>query len=306
MRTALAVSIIIAAFAASFLIRSLLITPQSTDDAPSSPQTCARAVCLSPGLTETMFALGLGDRVVGVTRFCLYPDAAQDRLSVGGFLDPNYEAVVALRPDMVLVTPYQQELAVDLQRLGMTVHAVSQDSLADIRDSYHHIAALCGNDTRADVLVAELDTTISRLVEARHDKSRPRVLMTTGRDVRSNALDEIYAVGRGTFLDELLTLAGGENIAPGGALEYPALSGESILRLDPDIIIELVADQEEEAGLRATALGAWRALPRLRATRDNRVYVLFGAHLTVPGPRVTQTLEALARCLDDADGAENL
>lgn len=302
MRIVIAISIIAAAFAASFVIRGWLEEPHPEASAPPVGD-CTRVVCLSPGLTETMFALGLGDLVVGVTRYCLYPPEATERPNIGGFLDPNYEAVVALRPGMALATPYQKELAADLQRLGVVVHAISQDSLADIRDSYQHVAELCGAHEQAAALTETLDETVARITREQRDKPRPRVLMTTGRDVGSGTLDEVYAVGHGTFLDELLTRAGGENIAPGGVLEYPALSAEGILRLDPDIIIELVADREYDAALEERALSAWQTLPNLRAARERRIYALFGSYLTIPGPRVARTLEALARCLSaSADG----
>ncbi len=303
MRKIIAILIVVAAFVVSIALQQMIGAPDDTIT-PSVTTECTRLVSLSPGLTETVFALGLGERVAGVTRYCLYPPETQERTRVGGFLDPNYEAIVALRPGMVLVTPYQQELAADLQRLGIATFAVAQDSLADIRESYRIIAGMCDCHEQAETLVAKLDAAIDRMQTHRDEKARPRVLMTTGRDVRSGTLDEVYAVGRDTFLDELLTLAGGENIAPGGALEYPALSGEGILRLDPDIIIELVADRQYDDTLEARALEAWRALPTLRAAQENRIHVLFGAHLTVPGPRVVKTLDALAQCLyADADGA---
>jgi len=300
MRVFIAISIVVIAFVGSFALRRWIDTPPG--DAPPQPtQLCERILCLSPGLTETVFALGLGARVVGVTRYCLYPPEAQQRASVGGFLDPNYEAIVALRPDVVFVTPYQRELADDLRRLGVAVHAIAQDSLDDIRESYQNIAALCGCHDEADTLTDALNAAVAHARNAQTGGPRPRVLMTTGRDVRSGALDEVYAVGRGTFLDELLTLLGGENIAPGNLLEYPSLSAEGILRLDPDIIVELVADSEYDRELEDKALAAWQALPNLRAAREGRIHILFGNYLTVPGPRVTLTLEALAGCLRTVD-----
>ena len=296
MRVFISILIVIAAFAGSFALRRWVDALQ--DEAQTPPaQACARILCLSPGLTETVFALGLGDRVVGVTRYCLYPPETQQRPNIGGFLDPNYEAIVALRPDIVLVTPYQENLTQDLQRLGVVVHSISQDSLNDIRESYRRIGALCGCQEQADMLTDALDACLARIMQETTERPRQRALMTTGRDVRSGALDEVYAVGRGTFLDELLTLLGGENIAPGDLFEYPSLSAEGILRLDPDIIIELVADREYDEELEEKALAAWRALPGLRADRENRIFVLFGGYLTIPGPRVNLTLEALARCL---------
>jgi iron complex transport system substrate-binding protein len=297
MRKLIAISIVVVAFAGSFAVRHILNMP-SEETSPATTETRRdRIICLSPGLTETAFALGLGDRVVGVTRYCLYPLEAQERPDIGGFLDPNYEAIVALRPDVVLVTPYQQELARDLQRLGVTICTVTQDSLKDILESYAQIGALCDCQEEATALADTLKSCLAHVAASPTNDKHPRVLMTTGRDVRSGTLNEVYAVGRGTFLDEIITLLGGENIAPGNLLEYPSLSAEGILRLDPDILIELVADQEYDQELEATALAAWNTLPNFRVAQEKRIHVLFGNYLTIPGPRVVLTLEALARCL---------
>ena len=247
MRILIAIGIVVAAFVGTLLVRHLLDMPAENVPLIITEKPCNRIICLSPGLTETVFALGLGSKVVGVTRFCLYPPEARNCPDIGGFLDPNYEAIVALRPDIVFLTPYQRELMRDLQRLGVNTCTVLQDSLADILDSYRQIGALCNCREAAETLTAELHTCLDRMKQQTQDKTALRLLLTTGRDVRTGKLDEVYAVGHGTFLDELITLLGCENIAPGNLLEYPSVSVEGILRLDPDIIIELVADMEYDS-----------------------------------------------------------
>lgn len=298
MRKLIAIVIVAAAFAGSFTIRQGLDMFNENDPSSLSPGgKCSRIICLSPGLTETVFALGLGNQVVGVTRFCTYPPEAEKCPNIGGFLDPNYEAIVALHPDMVLVTPYQGALAQDLQRLGVKTFTIAQDSLRDILESYQYIGALCNCQQEASLLSDTLENSLDRITQNITDRIRPRILVTTGRDIRSGTLSEVYAVGQGTFLDELITLLGGDNIAPGKLLEYPSLSAEGILRLDPDIIIELAANQDYDEKLEQTALAAWEELPNLRAAQKKRIHILFGNYLTIPGPRVVLTLEALERCL---------
>ena len=285
MRILIAIGIVVAAFAGTLVVRHWLNMPLENVPLAITEKPCNRIICLSPGLTETVFALGLGSKVVGVTRFCLYPPEAKNCPDIGGFLDPNYEAIVALRPDIVFLTPYQRELMRDLQRLGVNTCTVLQDSLADILNSYKQIGALCNCREAADVLSSELNACLDRLKRRTPNMPTVRLLLTTGRDIRTGKLNEVYAVGRGTFLDELVTLLGCENIAPGNLLEYPAVSVEGILHLDPDIIIELVADMEYDAVMETNALQAWKSLPDLRAARENKVHVLFGNYLTIPGPR---------------------
>lgn len=294
MRITVVIAIIIVVFGISATLRMWL---HAIPAHPEPETVCGRILCLSPGITETVFALGLGDQIVGATRYCLYPPEASALPKVGGLLDPNYEAMVALRPDVVLLTPYHRDHLIELQRLGLACLVVAQDSLEDIRASYFQIGAFCGRPAAAEALAAELDAALDKVRRKILDQPRLRVLMTTGRDVQSGTLDEVYAVGPGTYLSEMLTLAGGENIVPGRPAEYPALSAEGILNLNPEVIIELAPDQEIDAAARERALAPWRALSTVDAVRHNRLYLLSGAYLTIPGPRAVETLEALTACL---------
>ena len=257
--------------------------------------SCGRLVCLSPGITETVFALGLGNQVVGVTRYCTYPPEATQRFQVGGFLDPNYEALLALRPDLILLTPFHRELQPELDRLGLRYEIIRQDTVADIRESFLRLGALCGCETEAAALTEALDRRLADIARRAGDWPHPRVLMTTGRELQSGMLNEVYAISSGSFLSDLLTLAGGVNCVSGKIAEYPALSAEGILQLNPDVIIEFGPETSEEAA--EAAVAAWQALAVLEAVRQSRVYYLGGARHTIPGPRIVETLDALEKCL---------
>ena len=293
MRFAVIILILVLAFAASYFLKQWMHAPGDETGADGSrPGLCHRLVCMSPGITETVFALGMGDQVVGVTRYCLYPPEARQRVQVGGFLDPNFEALVALRPDLILLTPFHRELRPELERLNLPYEIIVQDTIGDIRESFLRLGALCGTEGHAQALAADFDARLADISGRIGDSPPVRVLMTTGREVRSGSLNEVYAVSSGSFLSDLLTLAGGENCVTGKIAEYPALSAEGILQLDPDVIIELGPDLQDNE--RETALAAWRALPGLRAVRQNRVYYLGGAQHTIPGPRILDTLEVFA------------
>ncbi len=296
MRVYILITVAVIVFSGAYAARRWMdATPSSAPDAKSF--ACERLVCLSPGITETAFALGLGPRVVGVTRYCLYPPEATLLPTVGGFLDPNFEALTALRPQLALLTPYHNEYQAELTRLGIAWRVTPQDSLAEIRESFLDLGNLCGCQDRAISIVAALDEQIRAVRAAVAGTPRKQVLLVTGRDVRSGALDEIYAVGPGAYLSELLNIAGGENIAPGKAAEYPALSVEGILALNPEAIIELAGDDALVDIDVEAALAPWRRLPGLRAAERGQLHLLAGAHLTIPGPRAGETLLALARCL---------
>lgn len=301
MRFILVIVVVVLVFGATFALKQAL--PGAENEAPAEVQdaiSCDRLVSMSPGITETLFALGLGSQVVGVTRYCTYPPETAQRVQVGGFLDPNYEVLIGLRPDLILLTPFHRELRPELERLGLRYTVIPQDTVAEIRDSFLRLGALCGRQAQATALADDLDSRLARLAARAADRPRARVLMTTGREARSGSLDEVYAVSSGTFLSDLLHLVGGENCVTGKIAEYPALSAEGILQLNPEVIIEFGAEDSEEAA--AAARAAWAALPGLQAVQEQRVYYLGGAQYTIPGPRIVNTLDALAACLHPEPG----
>ncbi len=256
-----------------------------------------RIISLSPGITETLFAVGAGERVVGVTRFCNWPAEAMARPKVGGFLDPNYEAMVALRPDLVVMTPYNRGPLTELERLGLRCTVLDQTLLEDILESVETLGRLSGNGDKARALRASMQQRIQAVRAGAATLPHPRVLLSSGRDLRSRKLDEVYIVGRKTFLGDILRIAGGENAFPESAVDYPALSGEAILRLNPDVIVEFTNGLDELGLTREDAIAPWRALPGLAAAEKGRIAILDGAQLTIPGPRVVDTLEALAKAI---------
>ncbi len=266
-------------------------------DAPPPAGGYSRIISLSPGITETLFAVGAGDRVVGVTRFCNWPPEAATRPKVGGFLDPNYEAMVALRPDLVVTTPYNRAHIAELERLGLRCVVVDQTTLDDILESVETLGRLSGNGDKARTLRASMQERIDAVRAKAAPLPHPRVLLSSGRDLRAKKLDEVYIVGRKTFLGDILRIAGGENAFPESAVDYPALSGEAILRLNPDVIVEFTNGLDELGLSREDAVSPWRALPGLAAAEKGRIAVLDGARLTIPGPRVVETLEALAKAI---------
>ncbi len=266
-----------------------------TDEPPAGGYR--RIISLSPGITETLFAVGAGDRVAGVTRFCNWPTEAAARPNIGGFLDPNYEAIVALRPDLVVMTPYNRALLAEMERLGLRCTVVDQTLLEDILNSVETLGRLSGNGDKARTLRASMQQRIEAVRARAAALPHPRVLLSSGRDLRAKKLDEVYIVGRKTFLGDILHLAGGENAFPESAVDYPALSGEAILRLNPDVIVEFTNGLGELGLTREDAIAPWRALPGLAAAEQGRIAILDGAQLTIPGPRVVDTLEALAKAI---------
>ncbi len=256
-----------------------------------------RIVSLAPSVTETLFALGLGDRVVGVTRFCTSPAEARSLPKVGGYLDVNYEEILALRPDLVVGIVDNAAACARLERLGLATLTVDQTTLARILRSVVEIASACGVRPRGEALAGTIRTRIAEIRRRTAGLERPRTLVVVDRRVGAGGVTQLWAAGPTTFYEEVLELAGGRNALPPSAVAYPELSAEGLVAADPDVILDLVPDLAARGVGRATALADWRSLDVLRAVRDGRVRLLEQELVAVPGPRIADMVDLFARAL---------
>ncbi|MFH0911078.1 MAG: helical backbone metal receptor [Planctomycetota bacterium] len=256
-----------------------------------------RIVSLAPSITETLFALGVGDRVAGVTRFCLYPEAARAKPKVGGFYDPNYEAIVGLEADLVILFPEHEKPRARLEALGIRTLAVDHRTIADILDSIRAIGGVCGEKERAEEMVRSIEARLRAVAEKTRGLPKPRVMISIGRSFGSGTLQEVYIAGSRTLYSEILVLAGGENVRPSVEIPFPIVSAEGILRMDPDAIVDLVPGLRESGFAPEALRREWEALPGLRAAREGRVYLFEEDFVVIPGPRFACLVENLARAL---------
>lgn len=242
-----------------------------------------RIVSLAPSTTETLFAIGAGAQVVGVSRFCDYPPEAERLPRVGGFNDPSLEAVLALRPTLVTgARGPGNRGAVD--RLGaqqIDTYFPQDGSLDDVRAAIRGLGQRTEHAREADALVVEIDRHLAAIGAAIAGKPRPRVLLVFGRRPLSVA-------GPHTFPDEMLRAAGADNVVTDGPT-YPSLGIERVIELAPDVILE--------AGMVAGGDGDfdWARYPSIPAVRDGRVIRFEDARVLRPGPRVADGVAVLAR-----------
>ncbi len=244
-----------------------------------------RIISLAPNITEAIYALGLDDKLVGVTTYCLYPKAARALPKVGGFGQFNYEAIVTLQPDLVILhTEYDIEKE-RLASLGIPTLETGTYFIADILETLRSIGEACGAAERANKLIQELETRIAELRTGDMHVAPPCVLLTFG----SGDIETIQAFGSACIHSELLAIAGGRNVIE-GSLPFSTLSREAVLRLNPDIIIELAPELNDGA----KPSKHWKNLTAVNAVKNNRIYVLTGDYTCIPGPRFIQTLDDLA------------
>jgi iron complex transport system substrate-binding protein len=252
-------------------------------------RAATRVVSLAPSLTEILFALGAGDLLVGVTDFCDYPPQASQKPKVGTVLAPNAEVVLALQPNLVLATTEgnRQETVLLLERLQIPIFVVRPEGLEGIYASIRSVGGLLGRPARASAVVESMRSRVAWV--AGQVKGRPpaRVLYVLWPD-------PLITAGRGSIIDALIGVAGGENVAGGISLRYPRLNLEEVLRVDPEVI--LLAGMGSRP-LRAESVQGWEGWQVLRAVKAGRVQALDGDLLHRPGPRIVEGLEAIARAL---------
>jgi len=256
-------------------------------EAPSRPAAGPvprRLIALAPSLAETLFVLGLGKRVVGVGDYSSWPPEVAGLPRLGGLLDPNFEQIVALKPDLVLVLPSQRDLAGKLGRLGIASLVVPSDSLADVERSFPRIAERCGVPEVGRRLAGQWRRDLApRPLSLAQGRRPPKVLLVAGRP--PGRLTEILIAGPGTFLDDLARRAGGVNALADSPMAWPQVNLEEVLHRAPDVIVELRSEPvtpEVAAALRRD----WQRLPGLPAVQAGRISVIGGDYTMIPGPRL--------------------
>lgn len=287
LRRWLLIATVAVAFSGSYALKlKLAVRPEA--DAP--PGGAARIVSLAPSITEVLFELGLGDRVVGVTRYCVYPPEALKKPQMGGYYDPNYEAVTAARPDVVFLLPEHVDVRRELENLHFRTLTVDHTTVAGILASVRQVADACGVPERGSALHDRLQARIRAVGARTAGRTKPRVLISIGRMAGDSSINRITIVGRKGYFEELVGMAGGVN-AFEGDIAFPALSAEGVLQANPDVIVDLWPDLKEKNIDPEPVRKQWMEIPGLRA----RIAVVGESYAMVPGPRVVLLLEDFAR-----------
>ena len=249
-------------------------------------QAPARIVSLAPNLTEIVFLLGRQDRLVGVTRFCNFPPEASRLPKVGGIVDPDVERIVAAHPDLVLCTTdgNPKERVKVVEEMGIPCFAAAPQDLAGVFRTIEAVGILIGAPERGRREAASLRARAARSAGRSGNGPVPRVLFAV-------STSPVIAAGKGTFLDELVTTAGGKNAAASYTGRYPRLSVEDLVAAAPDVIFIAAMAGVERFSPDVTR---WKEIP---AFRDGAIVTLDGDLVTRPGPRMVTALEELSQAL---------
>lgn len=291
--------------AAIFLVFAGSLLAQKQIDTPAQPEytprwSCRHIVSTAPSITETLYALGLGSRVVGVTRNCNYPPQVAEVKktgNVGGYYDPNLEAILALKPDLVIMLEEQARAIPNFDALKLETLVVSHQTVDGIIDSFREIGVRCGAGERGRQMARHFRRRIENIRRHTEGLPRPRVLFVLDRTFGRGQLADLYVAADDAYFDTIIDWAGGQNAYRRPGVRYPVVSTEGVIKLNPDVIVDLVPRSMIEQYGQKKVLDDWKSLTNVEAVKRGRVFIFDQDYAYVPGPRFLRLVEDLARLL---------
>ena len=269
------------------------------DDAARSIQPegkhYARIISMAPNITETVFALGCGERVVGVADFSNYPPEAAQKQRAGGFINPNFERLLGLRPDIVIVQGAGVKLGKFCADNDIEFMAIDMNSIGTIYEGIAALGEKLGRPEQAERLCDDIRLQFKELADRLAGVERPGVFLCMGHT--GGSLRDIYTAGPDSFLSELIGLAGGENIFGDIATGYPQVSKEALQKRRPGVIIEPLGRQGLTDAFLAQLRADWGRMGQLPAVKSGRLYFPTEDYLQIAGPRIAQAARRLAELI---------
>ena len=256
-------------------------------------QAPQRIVSTAPSITELLYALGLGDRIVGVDRFSRYPPEVLRKQKIGDYANPNLEVIASLRPDLVMIPTNPVKLAERLATLRLKVLEIDQEGIAKLYDSFRIVGQATGTVEQAAKLTSSVQGQLEAIRTRAAPLKRTRMMFVVGRT--PNRLDGLIVVGQASYLNEIIALAGGENVFRDAVASYPEVSLEEVLARNPDVIVDM-GDMADTVGVteahKREVTSLWERLTSVAAVKQHRVYAVASDVYVVPGPRVVEAAKA--------------
>ena len=277
-------------------------TPPEQKSSATVPE---RLVAMTPSVAEILFSLGLGEKIVGVCRFCRFPPEVENIPKIGGLLDRDNEAVLRLKPDLVIEMEENSQSCEILRSFGIEVLTVDHKTVDGVMDSILTIGQKFGPETleKAEKLRADLLAQLAE-IEKKSKREKPvRVLICVDRERGTGQLLSLYIAGKNPFYNSTLEIAGGVNVAGGATQPVPIVSVEEVLRMNPEVIIDLCtipSPSDETQGI-----ADWNVLGNaVDAVRNKQIYVFTEDYTSIPGPRLILYVEQLAEILAKNDNRD--
>lgn len=296
-RLCLADSVSWAALRAGVVVTGVAMAMACRGATPSGPAKAQRIVSLVPAVTEMLYAMGAGPQVVGVSSYDHFPPDVERLPKAGALIDPDTERILALRPDLVILYGSQAETETRFRTAGIQTFSYRHGATDAILGTFDTITALgsaTGHEAQAREVVVRITARLDSVRKRVEGLARPRTLLVIGRQPAT--LQGVYVAGGSGFLNEMLEVAGGQNVFEDVRRESVQPSSETLLRRAPEVVLELHA--AEPAGDYPNGdLNVWNTLASIPAVRDRRVHSVVGDFVVIPGPRLADGAEAIARAL---------
>jgi iron complex transport system substrate-binding protein len=248
-----------------------------------------RIVSLAPNITEILFSLGLDEEIVGVSIHCNFPEKAKNKVPVGSYISLDFEKITFLKPDLVIATGAgnTRDMVGRLEQLGFPTYVIFPKNLNDVLKSIDHLGQVVDREKEAMGIIQGIERKRQRVIELTKGLSRPRVFLQIGEA-------PIVTVGKGSFADDLIRQAGGENIAGKEKEMYPRLGMEEILNRSPEVILISSMDPKGDYQRVLHEWSRWKMIP---AVKNGRIHVINSDLIDRPSPRIIDGLEEIARIL---------
>ncbi len=266
----------------------------------AAPQTTAaatphRIISLVPAMTEMLFAIGAGDAVVGVSSYDHYPPEVNTRTRVGALVDPDYERILSLRPDLVIVYGTQNDLVSRLTQANIPFFSYEHAGLADITSTMRALGDRIGHSTEANRETDRIQTGLADIRRRVAGQSRPKTILVFEREAGS--IRGAFASGGIGFLHDMLETAGGANVFADVQRQSVQFTAEMLLARAPEVILELRPSNGWSAERLAREREVWKAFASVPAVRTNRIYIFDDDSMMQPGPRVVESVRRMADAL---------
>ena len=251
---------------------------------PLSPK---RIISLAPNVTEILFGLGLDQEIVGVSIHCNFPEKARTRTRVGSYISLDFEKIVSLKPDLIIGTGAgnTKDMVDRLEKLGFSTYIIFPKNFDGILTSVRHLSQVVAREKEGLVTVRSMESRRQKIVDLTRNLPRPRVFMQIGEA-------PIVTVGRGSFADDLISLAGGENVAAKEEKMYPRWGMEEVLRRSPEVILISSMNPKGNYERVVQEWSRWKMIP---AVQNGRIHLVDSDLIDRPSPRIVEGLEEMAR-----------
>jgi iron complex transport system substrate-binding protein len=260
--------------------------------------TSKRIISLAPHISEIIYAIGAEEELVAVTDFCRYPNEVMNKEKIGGLLNPNIERMLRLRPTHLFGVPAHESLNQELQKFGLSVFMLPNETIADVLYSIERVGEETGHEDGAKHLITNIGDSLAIL---KAELRSLRAMLIIGRE--KGTLRNVTVTGSNTFIDEMWQLVGGQNIFSDLPSRYGNITLEEILRRNPDIIIEFDVDGERGVITQDPAR-EWEIFKNVKAIRNKNLFLIRGTHTLIPGPRMVLLAEDFSQVISLA--SENL